>query len=460
MTQDDLSKLSKEELIELALSEYAQLQALKAEYEALKLKLEKNKKPPTNSGNSSQPPSKDQKPNRPKDKRKKRHGPPVGHVKYERKLVADPDHIVEVKPQVCEHCQADLSQAEGRLKEVNQITELPEAKAEVIEVRQVEVKCPCCGHPQALEPPAGLEMERSFGARLEGTLVYYRQEQHMSYERTKKALADLHGVKLSEGMIDKIMQRAGQAAIQQTLPITQAIQGSAVVQCDETTSRVDGQNWWEWVFASTQAVLHVIRFDRSVDVIREVMAEHRADVWVSDVYSAQMNALAYERQLCLAHQLRNLQAVVEHHPTAFWPQAMQTLFRQAVHLHNERDQLPPGEFEYRTQRLERLCDRLLERTLQHPEEKRLAKRYRKYRDGLFVCLHRQDVPPTNNVCERYLRPSVIHRKVMGCFRSGWGAGAYAAMASVIHTAGLSGHSPFEAIQGLFGRPALPLPAMA
>ena len=98
MTQDDLSRMSREELIELALAEYAELQALKAENEALKLKLEKDKKPPTNSSNSSQPPSKDQKPNRPKDKRKRRHGPPVGHVKYERKMVAEPDHIVEVKP--------------------------------------------------------------------------------------------------------------------------------------------------------------------------------------------------------------------------------------------------------------------------------------------------------------------------------------------------------------------------
>src|SRR5512141_2348588 len=142
MTQDDLSKLSKEELIELALAEYAELQVLKADNEALRLKLEKNKKPPTNSSNSSQPPSKDQKPNRPKDQRKKRHGPPLGHVKYERKWVANPDHIVEVKPDVCADCKADLSTAEVTLKDVNQITELPEKRAEVIEVRQYETTCP------------------------------------------------------------------------------------------------------------------------------------------------------------------------------------------------------------------------------------------------------------------------------------------------------------------------------
>ena len=459
MTQDDLSKLSKEELIELAIAEYAELQTLKADYEALKLKLKKDKKPPTDSSNSSQPPSHDQKPNRPKDKRKHRHGPPVEHVKYEREWVAQPDHLVEVKPQVCANCQADLSKESGKLVDVNQITELPEAKAEVIEVRQIEVACPCCGRQQTCEPPEGLELERAFGTRLEATVAYYRQEQHMSYKRTKNALSDLHGVKISEGAIDNIMQRAGKAAREQTQPIVEAIRQSEVIHCDETGSRVDSQNWYQWVFASAKAVLHVTRFDRSVDVIKEVMAGHEAEVWVSDVYSAQMKAPAGERQLCMAHQLRNLQAVIDLYPQAFWPKAMQVVLRSGVHLHNERNKLPPGEFEHQLQRLERICDQLLERPVEHPDEKRLMKRYRKYRDGLFVFLHRSDVPPTNNISERYLRPTVIHRKVMGCFRSGWGADAYAAIASVIHTAGLVGHSPFQAIQGLFARPSLPLPAV-
>jgi transposase len=87
----------------------------------------------------------------------------------------------------------------------------------------------------------------------------------------------------------------------------------------------------------------------------------------------------------------------------------------------------------------------------------MLKRYHKYRDCLFVFLYRPDVSPTNNISERYLRPSVVHRKVIGSFRSGWGARAYAAIASVIHTAALQNLSPFVAIQGLFGTPALPLP---
>jgi transposase len=372
--------------------------------------------------------------------------------------VAKADHIVAVKAETCSRCHADLRSTEGVLRDVNQITELPPAKAEVIEVRQYEVSCPECGGTQFGEPPAGLEMERVFGARLEATVVYYRQEQHMSYQRTQAALLNLHGVEISQGGIDKIMQRAGNQALQAVEPILESVRQSGVIHSDETGSRVDGQNWWEWVFCSLSAVLHVIRFNRSSDVIRDVMGEAQAEVWVSDCLTSQLKAPTRQRQICLAHQLRNLQAVVDLHPTSFWPRAMQALLRYTIHLHHQRDHMLPAQFLAQVARVERLCDWLLRRSLTQPRARRLQRRYQKHRDSLFVCLHRTDVSPTNNVSERALRPSVIHRKVIGCFRSGWGAQAYAALASVIDTAELSGVHAFDAIQSLFGLPSLPLPS--
>ena len=451
MTRQDLTRLSNDELIDLVLEK-------QAEIEALRLKLEKGKKPPTNSGNSSQPPSQDQKGNLALKRKKHKHGPPAGHAKHEREFVAQPDHIVEIKPKVCQQCQSDVSQAEMVLLDVNQITELPEAKAEVIEVRQYVAECPCCGEGQVAEPPAGLDMQRAFGARLEATVVYYRQEQHMSYVRTQAAMRNLHGVEISEGGIDKIMQRAGAQALEAVKPIEQAIQESAVIHSDETSSRVDGNTFWQWVFGSANAVLHIIRFNRSFDVVKELMGEHKAEVWVCDCYSAQMKAPSKQHQLCLAHQLRNLQAVVELLPKHFWAKHMQSLFRYAIHLHNQRQNLSTEVFLNRIERIEKCFDRLLNQNLDSPEARRLQRRYQKYRDAIFVFLYRTDVSPTNNLSERLLRPAVIHRKVSGGFRSDWGAKTYAALKSLTDTGALSGISPFEIIQKLSGVPALPLGA--
>lgn len=457
MAREELEALSKKELIELILKQAEQLAQLQADYEALQLKFGKNQKPPPSSQNSSQPPSRDQKRNLPSERRKRKHGPPAGHPKYERKFVAKPDHIVEVRTDTCPDCQADLSAETGRLLEVNQITELPVAKAEVIEVRQYALSCPQCGQQHVAQPPEGLEMERVFGARLEATVVYYRQEQHISYQRTQRTLRDLHGLTLSQGGIDQIMQRSGNKALKAVETIQEQVRQSAVILSDETGSRVDGSNWWHWVFCGLTAVLHVIRFNRSVDVIQDVMGVYQAAVWVSDCLSSQLKASAKQRQICLAHQLRNLQAVVERYSSAFWARAMQALFRFAIHLHHQRDQLPPEYFQTQVARIERLCDWLIGRSLSQPEARRLQRRYQKYRPCLFVFLYHPNVPPTNNLSERALRPSVIHRKVTGCFRSHWGAQAYAALESVIDTAALSGIDAFQALQDLIGQPSLPLP---
>ena len=111
----------------------------------------------------------------------------------------------------------------------------------------------------------------------------------------------------------------------------------------------------------------------------------------------------------------------------------------------------------RVARVERTCDRLLHQDLAPPEAQKLQRRYHKYRSCLFVFLYRTDVEPTNNVAERALRHSVVHRKVTGGFRSQWGTKTYAALASVIDTAELNGMRSFDTILSLFGPPSIPIP---
>jgi transposase len=457
MGKSELDVLTKDELIQLILAQYEQLTKLQADYEALKLKFEKNQKPPTSSKTSSQPPSRDQKGNLPPGRRRHRHGPPMGHEKHERKFVVQADHTIELRTKSCSKCHADLGSEAGRLVKVNQITELPQAPAQVIEIRQYTVTCPVCGETHLEEPPVGLEMGRVFGSRLEATVVYYRQEQHMSYARTQKALRDLHQVEISQGGIDEIMKRAGKWAMGKVEQIQNAISQSKVIHCDETSSRIDGANAWEWVFCSLASVLHVIRRNRSVEVIRDIMGETQAEVWVSDCYAGQLKAPARQRQLCMAHQMRALQHVVDANPRFTWAKAMQALFRYAINLHHQRNQMSLEQFLTRLARVERTCDRLLHQDLAPPEAQKLQRRYRKYRAYLFVFLYRTDVEPTNNVAERALRHSVVHRKVTNGFRSLWGTKTYAALASVIDTAELSGIRAFDAILSLFGPPSLPIP---
>ena len=58
----------------------------------------------------------------------------------------------------------------------------------------------------------------------------------------------------------------------------------------------------------------------------------------------------------------------------------------------------------------------------------------------------RDVPYTNNVSERHLRPSVIFRKVTNGFRSEWGRDLFAAVRSILGTGQRAKLSPLAAIR--------------
>ena len=149
-------------------------------------------------------------------------------------------------------------------------------------------------------------------------------------------------------------------------------------------------------------------------------------------------------------------------PALRWAREMQALFRKAIHLRNRREQMTEKRYAKQVAQIEKQADLLLKRTF-HGIGRNLLDRYRKYRGSLFVFLHRQDVPAHNNACERALRPSVIHRKVMGSFRSEWGAHAYAALTTVLNTAKRNGQSAFQKLVQLMGMPVLPFlyhPALA
>ena len=335
-----------------------------------------------------------------------------------------------------------------------QITELPEIKPVVLETRQYEVVCPCCGKLQRGKLPEGLEARRYFGPRLEATVTHLHHEHHVGFKRLLQICAEMFGLTLSPGGAVSIVERAGQAAQQEAEVIAERVRQSRVIGSDETSARVHGENWWQWVFVGENCEYHLIEPSRGYDVIEKFMRECEAEVWVCDCWKAQLNAPAKRYQICLAHQTRNLQGLIEKRPKLVWTREMQALFRKAIRLGNRRDQMTQAGYARQTAILEKEIERLLKRRVRGLGSN-LLKRYRKYRDSLFVFLYRRDVPAHNNACERALRPSVIHRKVMGSFRSDWAAPAYASLATVLNTAKQNGQSAFQKLVQLMGTPILP-----
>lgn len=327
----------------------------------------------------------------------------------------------------------------------------------MIETRQHLTTCPHCLTLNRAPLPQGLEAERCFGPNLEATVIFYKQTQHVSYERMVETMRDLHGVNLSEGAIASILRRAGEKAAPIAAAIKEQVIRGEVIRSDETSARVKACNWWQWVFISERGVYHTIVPTRSFAAITEVMGQLAVKAWVSDCYGAQLKAPAEVFQLCLAHQQRDLQRVLDASPQELWAQAAQKLFREAIHLRNRfvSGEMKLTGFLRRATQIENTLDRLLEEVLTNEAAQKLQNRFSKHRDKLLTFLQYPAVPPTNNESEQALRSSVIHRKVTNGFRSEWGAKAYAALQTLIATAKQKGEQTFQALVTLMGIPILP-----
>ena len=79
---------------------------------------------------------------------------------------------------------------------------------------------------------------------------------------------------------------------------------SPVVCSDETSARVRGKTWWQWVLLSSTAICHVIADTRAASVVTTFLQGVQPEVWVADRYGGQLGH-GVVRQMCLAHLLRD-----------------------------------------------------------------------------------------------------------------------------------------------------------
>ena len=438
MTPPDLTRLSHEEKDTLILALFAQLAAAHEKIAALEARLDELTRRPKTPNNSSQPPSLGQKQNQPDNKirppRKSRPG--VG-----RALHPNPDREVDRKLSACPTCAAMFPEASQTPQRVYDRIELPPVRPDVTRVRLFGGRCACCGARATAEAPAGLEPGSPFGQSIAAMVVYLHYAHAIGMERLAMLMDELFGVSISEGAISNILARSRKPLLAATAAIEQVVLASPVVCSDETSVRVKGKNWWEWVFVTRIAVLHIIKPSRGKAVVTALLGDIRPEVWVSDMLGSQKGH-AVEWQVCLAHLIRDAKYAIEDGDAAFSAPFRRLLLR-AMAIGKRRDALKDATLKQYLYDLDRRLDRIIGAVPIGEAGRKLHKRMLANRTHLFVFMTRRDVPYTNNVSERHLRPSVIFRKVTNGFRCEWGAETYAAFRSVVSTAKANGAAVLE-----------------
>jgi transposase len=441
-----LLALSRDDLIALILAQHAQIEAQSQQINVLTARIAdlaaKLAAPPKTPDNSSLPPSKGQKANL-ADLAKK--SPRPSRPGVARALSEHPDKTIEATLTACPHCDHALGPADQPDIHAYDHIDLPPIRPFVTRINRHGGVCPCCRKHVSAPAPEGLEPGSPFGPGLCALILHLHITQAISFQRLARVMGEVFGLTISEGAIANILGRAQMPLLAAAAPIAAAVRASPVVGSDETSARVCGKTWWQWVLLSSTAICHVIADTRAASVVTAFLQGAQPEVWVADRYGGQLGHGAV-RQMCLAHLLRDAKYAIEDGDTVFAPGFRQLLLR-TVAIGKRRDALKDTTLTQYHADLDRRLSRLLSGPAPtHKPARRLFRAMRRDRDDLFRFVTRRDVPYTNNACERALRPSVIFRKVTNCFRAEWGAQVYAAAASVIATGRLHGLTALEALR--------------
>jgi transposase len=422
MNRDDLEKLSKDELVELVL---------------------KLQRPAKTSRTSSKPPSTDRKARR---ETSKPGGAKPGHEGHHRRLADNPDRVVDHRPECCPGCGAAIAaDTPGAIVGEYDRIEIPLIAPMTERHRRLSCACPGCGAKVKAPAPAAAGGS-PFGPNISALAFYLRHVQHVSYQRLEALFSDIFGLRISQGALGTLFRRGGERFKAAKADILARLRQAEAVASDETGVRIEGANAQQWVFRTPDLVLHEMAFSRGAKVVRAVMGGHRPSFWTSDRYSAQQGH-GGRHQTCLAHLARDVARVPEVgcERTGL---ALKLWIGDAFALAGGLGDLAASTIARKSRDLDDRIGRILARPTGCEETDRVLRKIANARDQLltFATAPPGLVEPTNNACERALRPAVVGRKITNGFRAQWAAHVDAAVRSVVDTARLEGATPFSTIR--------------
>ncbi|WP_081636068.1 IS66 family transposase [Micromonospora sp. CNB394] len=428
-----------------------------------------------NSSNSSKPPSSDglSRPARQPGKGSgRRRGKQPGAPGWTLELVADPDEVVEHRPQRCVHpgCGSPLSDGREYGRQRRQVIEMPERRPLVVEHRLIAVECGGCGQVSEPAVPAGVSGRVQYGAGVKAAAVYTRAAHFLPFARAAAVMGDLLGVRVSTGFVHQVVGEAARKLGPFVSRTGALLHVQQVLHADETPARVDGALKYVHVACTPELTLLHVGGRSKADIDAGQVLPGFTGILVRDGYAAYRHLTDAEHAWCGAHLIRDLRGVHESDPAGQgWAEVMaQTLLmvkkttEQAVTA--GRDALSTDEISHI-----RACyaGALAYGREQNPPDRdgrpsragTLVERFTAHRDMILRFTIDLAVPFTNNQAERDLRPVKLQQKISATWRTLQGLADFATLRSYLSTATKHGKDALDVLKQLFTTgPWLPEPA--
>jgi transposase len=422
-------------------------QAMEAEVARLREQVNRN------SGNSSQPPSKDgpgvvRHTGAGKKPSGRTRGGQAGHPGTQRKLVPVEELKAEydIKPFYCRRCGGVLS-GEDPSPDRHQVAEIPPAKVEVTEYRLHTLTCPICGTETRAELPEGVP-QGGFGPRLQAMVSILSGGYHLSKRETVGILDDFFKVDLGLGSVPNLEKRTSAAIASVVEDARSYARSQAAVHQDETGWKEGLKKAWMWVLATQHVTVFMIDLHRSAEVAKKMLGINFKGVLNTDRWSAYNWLDNRHRQLCWSHLRRDFEAFVERSgESQSIGEALLTLTNQMfAWWHCVREgTLSRTQFQEQMQPVRTQVGELLHQgtSCTHLGTAGTCRDILKREAALWTFVDVEGVEPTNNLAERQIRPGVLWRNSSFGTQSEAGSRFVERIMTVVSTLKQQGRNPLD-----------------
>ncbi|MEA2036709.1 MAG: IS66 family transposase [Nanoarchaeota archaeon] len=362
---------------------------------------------------------------------RKKPGKEPGAKGYQRPAPNEEDITQEYEYSLkkCPCCRKELNgQAEAVIKYEEDIVIKPQKT-----VKRYFINRYWCKHCQNFVKSDDIPAINRIGKNVMAYVLYSRYRLRLPYNKIQQSLLDLHDFKISEGEIANELEKAKVLFKDNYEALKELIKTANAVYCDETGWRMQGENWYIWVFVTEEGLRYVIEDTRGKGVAEKALGDKTDRILISDFYGAYTN-LPGDKQKCWVHLLRDSE------------DSNQKLHKKLLVVYEDIKKLLRKK---KTDRdISKPRDKLTDIVKQNYPEKsarRLQKRIDKFKDDLLGCLKYDGVLPENNTAERSLRNQVVMRKIFGGSRSLKGVKVHEVNSSVIDSLLLNGGDFFDKV---------------
>jgi transposase len=416
-----------------------EISELKTENTDLKARLNSNSK------NSSRPPSSDgyqKKPAFPKKKDGKQGGQP-GHKGRTLHQVDNPDKIVICKPNSCT-CGHNFKDEDLVLSEKRQVFDLPKPKLEITEYQIHKAVCPECGLTHKGLVPQDVNAPVQYGNGVKAYCVLLNVHFKLPFKKIQLLFGDLFGYSINESTVYSGSEQCFEKLGESEKIIKSKVAENNVTHADETGLRVSGKLHWLHTATTllyTYLFVHEKRGGEALKSDKSILNDFTG--WlVHDCWGSYFTFTGFQHAICGAHILRELQGLIDNGKSkwakdfkAFFMSVYEMPFEERIKKQNqlearymficnmgEKSEPPPMKTVGKRGRYKRTKGRnLVERLIRE----KLA---------VMAFAFNQEVPFTNNLAERDIRPAKVKQKISNCFRTFKGAEIYARIESFVYTA--------------------------